>query len=218
MGPEFRIVVENTGLAALQPAEHRVFRGIADMPLLRHRVDEAEQLGPARVDGFAGQHQRHRLHRVDEPREARGAAETGVQAEHHFRKTKAGAVDRNSRPAGECDFESAAKTETVDHGDGRNLQRFEPVDHRVRPADRGLDRLGVGGAAKFVDVGAGNKPGCLCGANDKARGPLTFQHRQHRVEFFDDIGRQRVGAGAFAVKQKPGNAVGVVAELEMAIG
>ena len=66
-----------------------------------------------------------------------------------------------------------------------NLQGFEAVDHRMRPADRGLDRTGIGGAAKFIDVGAGDEAGWFCGANDDARRPLAFQRRQHQIEFFD---------------------------------
>ena len=137
------------------------------MPLLRHRIDQPERLGPARVDGLAGQHQRHRLHRIDQTREARGAAEAGMQAEHHLRKAKARAVDRNARLAGQRDFEAAAEAEAVDHGDRRNLQGFEAIDHRMRPADRGLDRARIGRAAKFVDVGAGDEAGFLRRADDQ---------------------------------------------------
>ena len=141
-----------------------------------------------------------------------------MQTEHHFRKAKPGAVDGDTRLAGERDFEAAAEAEAMDHGHGRNLQAFEAVGHRMGTADRGLDRAGIGRAAKFVDVRTGNETGCLRGANDNSRGPLAFQRRQHQIEFFDDIGRQRVGAGAFAVEQQPGNAVGVAGQLEIAIG
>ena len=112
-----------------------------------------------------------------------------MQAKHHFRKTKARAVDRNARPAGERDFETAAEAEAVDHRHGRNLQRVEPVDHRMRPADRRLDQSRIGGAAKFIDVGAGDETGWLGGANDNSGGPLAFQRREHRVELFHNIGR-----------------------------
>ena len=169
-GPKFRIAVEQAGPGALQAAEHRILDRIADMPLLRHRIDQPERLRLARIDGLAGQHQRHRLHRIDQTRETRGAAETGMQAEHHFRKAEARAVDRDARLAGQRDFEAAAEAEAVDHRDGRNLQRFEPVDHRMRPADRGLDHVGIGRAAKFVDVGAGDEAGWLRRANDQPAG------------------------------------------------
>ena len=55
-------------------------------------------------------------------REAHGAAEPGMQAQHHLRKTKTGAVDRDARLAGERDFEPAAEAEAVDHRDGRKFQ------------------------------------------------------------------------------------------------
>ena len=61
--------------------------------------------------------------------------------------------------AGQRDFEPAAEAEAVDHGDRRNSQRFEPVDHRMGAADRGLDRARIGRAAELVDVGAGDEAG-----------------------------------------------------------
>ena len=188
------------------------------MPLLRHGIDQPERLCPARIDGLAGQHQRHRLHRIDEMREARGAAEAGMQAEHHFGKAEARVVDRNPRLAGERDFEPAAEAEAVDHGDGRNLQAFEAVDHRMRAADRGLDGARIGRAAEFVDVGAGDEAGGLRRADDEPGRPLALQRGQHGIEFLDHVGRQRVGAGVFAIEQQPGDAVGVARQLEMPIG
>ena len=180
--------VQRTGFGALQPAEHRVLDRVADVALLRHRVDQAERFGLARVDGLAGQHQRHRLHRIDQMREARGAAETGMQAEHHFRKAEARAVDGDARRAGQRHFEPAAETEAVDHGDGRNLQRFQPVDHRMRAADLRFHGARIGGAAEFIDVGAGNEAGWFCRADDDARRALAFQRRQHGVELFHHVG------------------------------
>jgi hypothetical protein len=38
------------------------------------------------------------------------------------------------------------------------------------------------------------------------------------VEFLDHVGRQRIGAGAGAVEQQPGDAVGIAGQLEIAIG
>ncbi len=180
--------VQQTGVSAFQTAEQRVLDGIADMPLLRHAIDKPERLRTTRVDGFAGQHQRHRLHRIDQTCEPRGAAEARMQAQHHFRKTEARPVDRNTRLTGQRDFEAAAEAEAVDHGDGRNLQAFEAVDHRVRSADTSLNGTGIGRAAEFVDVRTGNEAGFLRRANDKSRGPLVFQRREHGVEFLDDVG------------------------------
>ena len=210
--------IQRPRLGALQAAEHRVLHGIANMPLLRHRIDQPERLRLAGVDGLAGQHQRHRLHRIDQLREARGAAEARMQAEHHFRETKARAVDRDARLAGERDFEAAAEAEAVDHGDGRNLQAFEAVDHRMGAADRDLDRPRIGGAAEFVDVGAGDEAGWFCRADDEAGRPLRFPAPPAPFEFLDQVGRQRVGAGAFAIEQQPGDAVGIAGQLEMPVG
>ena len=133
-------VIEQPGPRALQAAGHGVLYRIADVPLLRHGVDQPERFCLPRIDGLAGQHQRHRLHRIDELGEAHGAAEAGMQAEHHFGETKARVLDRNPHLAGQRHFEAAAEAEAVDHGDARNPQGLEPVDHRMRAADLGLDR------------------------------------------------------------------------------
>ena len=111
-----------------------------------------------------------------------------MQAEHHFRETEARAVDGDARLAGQRHFEAAAEAKAVDHGDGRNFQAFEAVDHRMGAADRDLDRPRIGGAAEFVDVGAGDETGCFCRADDEPGGPLAFQRRQHRLEFLDQVG------------------------------
>jgi hypothetical protein len=141
-----------------------------------------------------------------------------MQAKHHLRKAKARALDGDARLAGQCHFEATAKAETVDHRDGRNFETFEAVDHRMGTADGDLDRPRIAGAAEFVDVGAGNEAGWFCRADDEAGGACAFQRRQHRLEFFQQIGRQRVGAGTFAVEQQPGDAVGIAGQLEMAVG
>ncbi len=119
-----------------------------------------------------------------------------MQPEHDFRKTKPRAIDRNTRLAGQRDFEAAAETEAVDHSHLWNLQGFEAVDHRMGPTDRGLDRAGIDGAAKLVDIRAGDEAGWLGRANDNACRPLAFQRRQHGIKFFDDVGGQRIGAGS----------------------
>ena len=94
----------------------------------------------------------------------------------------------------------------------------KPVDHRMRPADLGLDRLGIAGAAEFVDVGTGNETGCFCGANDQARRPLFFQLRQASVSSSPMTSADSVLALApFAIEQQPGDAVGIAVQPEMAI-
>src|SRR3954466_11970675 len=84
-------------------------------------------------------------------------------------------------------------------------------------ADLGLDRTRIGRAAKRVDVGAGNEAGFFGGTDDEAGGALAFQLRQHLVEFLDQVGRKRVGAGALAVEQQPGDAVGIPGQLEIPV-
>ena len=106
----------------------------------------------------------------------------------------------------------------MDHGDRRNPQRFQAVDHRMRAADLGLDRARIAGAAEFVDVGAGDEAGFLRGADDEAGRALAFQLREHLVEFLDQVGRKRVGAGALAVEQQPGDAVGIAGQPEILVG
>ncbi len=150
-------------------------------------------------------------------REAHSAAEAGMQTEHHFRKTKPGIVDRDPHLAGQRHFEAAAEAKTVDHGDGRNPQRLHAVDHRMRAADLGFNRAGIGGAAEFVDVGSGNEAGSLGGANDEAGRPRRFELGQHLVELFNQIRRERIGAGSSPVEQQPGDAVFVPRELEILV-
>ena len=105
----------------------------------------------------------------------------------------------------------------MDHGDGRNSQGSHTVDHRMRAADFGLDHARFGSAAKFVDVGAGNEAGSLGGADDKPGRPCAFQFGQHLVEFFNQIRRERIGAGIRAVEQQPGDAVLVPGQLEVLV-
>jgi hypothetical protein len=45
----------------------------------------------------------------------------------------------------------------VDHGNGRDAQRLQPVDHGMGAADRGFHLLGIGSTTEFVDVGAGDE-------------------------------------------------------------
>ncbi len=110
-----------------------------------------------------------------------------MQAEHHFRKTEARAVDGDARRTGQRHFQPAAETEAVDHGNRRNLQSLQPVDHRMRAADLRLHRARVGGATKFIDVGAGDEAGWFRRADHDSRGALAFQRRQQGVEFFHHV-------------------------------
>ena len=102
------------------------------MPLGRDRVDQAERLGAAGADIAAGQHHGHGFERIDQPRQAHGAAEAGMQAEHHLGKAETRVLDRDPIVAGERDLEPAAQAIAVNDGDRRHGQVIEPVDDRVR--------------------------------------------------------------------------------------
>ena len=87
----------------------------------------------------------------------------------------------------------------------------------MRAADFGLDGQHIARAAKRVDIGAGDEAGFLRGTDHEAGGPRAFQLSYHLVEFFDQIRRQRIGAGAFAVEQQPGDPVGIAGQLEIPV-
>ncbi len=193
--------VEQAGPDALEAAEYRVLDRVPDVALLRHRIDQAKRSGAARVDGAAGQHQGHRLRRIDQIGKTRGAAEAGMQAEQHLGETEARIIDRDARLARQRDFEAAAKAEAVNHRNRRNPQTLEPVGHQMGLRHHGLDHAGIGRAAEFVDVGAGDEAGRLCRADHNAGRPLVFQRGQYQFEFAHHVGGKRVGAGAGAVEQ-----------------
>jgi hypothetical protein len=210
--------VEEARLRMLETAEHRILHRIVDVPLLADGIHQAKPLGAPRIDGAASEHQGHRLRGIHQAREARGATETGMQAEHHLGEAEARAIDGDARLAGERHLQAAAEAEAVDDRDRRQPQRLEAIDHRMRAADFGFDGLRIAGAAKRVDVGAGDEAGCFRRADDEARRTLAFQLGQDMIELFHHIGGERVGAGAFAVEQQPGDAVGVAGQFEIAVG
>ena len=67
-----------------------------------------------------------------------------MQAEHHLGEAEPRVFNGNPHLAGERDFEAAAEAETVNHGDRRNFQFFQAIDHGMRTADLHLDRAGIG--------------------------------------------------------------------------
>ncbi len=140
-----------------------------------------------------------------------------MQAQHDLGEAEARPFDRDAHLAGQRHFEAAAEAETVDHGDGRNAQCFEAVDHRMGAADRGFHLFGIGRAAEFVDVGAGDEARGLRRADDETGRALRLEVGEHAVEAFDHFGRQGVGAGIGAVEQQPGDAVGIAGEAEIVI-
>ena len=183
---------------------------------VRDRVDQAERLGAAGADIAAGQHHGHGFERIDQPRQAHGAAEAGVQAEHHLGKTETRVLDRDPVVAGERDLEPAAQAIAVDHGDRGHGQVVEPIDDRVAVGEARLDRGHVGHAAEFVDVGAGDEAARLARAQDHALGQIAFERREHVVELDQDILREDVGAAVRLVEHQPGDAVVIARELPVA--
>src|SRR4029078_2619871 len=83
--------------------------------------------------------------------------------------------------------------------------------------DLDLDDVRIGRAAKRIDIGARDEARLLGGADDEACGTLAFQLRQHFVELLDQIRRERIGAGAFAIEQQPRDAVGIARQLEILV-
>ncbi len=111
-----------------------------------------------------------------------------MQPEHHLRKTEPGIVDGDAHVAGERHLQPAAEAETMNHGDRRNAQFFQAIDHRMGTHHRGLDLVDVAGAAEFVDVGAGNEAGGLGGADHHTGRPLVGDRGDDLVELFHHTG------------------------------
>ncbi len=102
--------------------------------------------------------------------------------------------------------------------DGRNRQAIEPIDHRVRLRELRLDRGGVGHAAKFADVGAGDEAFRLGRAQHQALRQIALEAREHVVELGKHVLGERVGARARLVEREPGDAVVVAGERPVAPG
>jgi hypothetical protein len=81
-----------------------------------------------------------------------------MKTEHHLGETAPRVIDRDAHLAGECHFEAAAKAKAVNHGDGRNPQFFQAIDHGMCAADLELDqtKLNVDGGA----ISLGHPVGC----------------------------------------------------------
>ena len=142
-----------------------------------------------------------------------------MQAEHHLRETEARVVDRNPRSGRPARLRGRRR--------GRSRGSRRRSESAALPGGRsphGRGRSAVSTARGSVaprnslTSAPAMKPDFLAERMTSPVGPLAFQRRQHLVEFLDHIGRQRVGAGAFAVEQQPGDAVGVAGQLEIAIG
>jgi len=114
---------EQSGRGALETAEHREsFTALRTCRSCVTASTSPSDFALARVDGLAGQHQRHRLHRVDELREAHGAAEARMQPSITSGKPNRASSDCNPHLAGKGYFKAAAETKAVDHGDRGHAQ------------------------------------------------------------------------------------------------
>ena len=80
-----------------------------------------------------------------------------MQAEQNFGEAEACVVDGDAEIAGQRHFEAAAEAIAVDHGDRRQRQPVEAIEHRVAARQRRLDRRRIGNAAELGDVGAGDE-------------------------------------------------------------
>src|SRR5262249_52191309 len=204
-------------------AQLQVFRnggGCSGLDVARghDRVDEPERARAAIAHVAPGEHHGHSFERIDQPRQAHGAAEPRMQAQHDLGKAEPRILDRDAIVASERDLEPAAETIAMDDGDRRRAEMIEAIDHRVRLAQALLHHGGVGEPAKFADVGACDETRWLCGAQHQAFRYVFFQSREHLIELAEYIDGERVGARARLVEREPGDAVVVAGELPVAPG
>jgi hypothetical protein len=209
---------EEPAAPLLDASRNRSNGGGLDVALGHDRVDQAERLGARSAHVAPGQHHGHGFERIDQPRQAHGAAEAGMQAEHDLGEAEPRLLDRDAIVAGERDLEPAAEAIAVDDRDRGRAEAIEPVDHRVRLRQARLDCGDVGHAAELVDVGAGDETARLGGAQHQALRQTTFQAREHVVQFGEHVLGQGVGAGARLVEDEPGDVVLVARQRPVAPG
>src|SRR5438034_440643 len=69
----------------------------------------------------------------------------------------------------------------------------------MRPTDFFLDQFGIAGAAEFINVGAGNEAGCLCGTTDQPAADAFGGDAAPRAEPLhgvDEVQHDAVAGGA----------------------
>ena len=88
--------------------------------------------------------------------EAHRAAETGMDAELHFRQGQRHLriIRRDAVAAGERQFEAAAQRKAVDRSDGGAGQRLQAIEHLLAGADQLKSLLRRGQGREFLDVRA----------------------------------------------------------------
>jgi len=181
-------------------------------------VEKAEGLGGASADHAARQHGLHGAHRPHLLDRAGGAVKAWEDTEFHFRESNPRTIVTRGDAimAGEDQFQSAADTYAVDGRNHRHRQAFDTIEHRIDRA-QAIDHLLLAGEVfKFPDVGADDECAFLARHQHEAAhvfsARLGFNLFDDRLQFFDRAAAKRVGALAFAVEDRPGDAFAIDAE------
>src|SRR4029077_15420448 len=172
---------------ALELARKRGGGSCLDVPLGNDRIHQAQRSRPARADIAAGEHHAHRFDRIDEPRQAYRAAETGMEPEHHFGKPEPRILDRDAVVACERKLETAAQAVAVNNGDDGHAQPIEAIDYRMRLVQTIYDEGDIGHAAEFADGRAGNEAASVRRAQHHAHRPLEFDTREYVTQFGEHL-------------------------------
>ncbi len=134
-----------------------------------------------------------------------------MNAEQHLGQSEHGlrVVAANAIAAGKGELEAAAEAGAVDRGDAGEGRALEPLEQRVRLANRAHDLVRRADAAELVDVGADDETAGLArGEHQPARaGLLDLQHALG--EFEHHLAGQGIGARALPVDAQPRDAIGV---------
>ena len=149
-------------------------------------------------------------------REARGAAEAGMQAEHHLRESRSARRRSRCATGRQRDFEPAAEAEAVDHRDGRQSAALRAGrSPHARGGSRSRPSSGSVAPRNSLTSAPAMKPDVFAERITRPAGALGLERREHGIELLHHVRGQRVGAGACAVEQQPGDAVGVARQLEV---
>ena len=123
------------GLGAIprghRPAWRAGVEGVGRVGIRGEPIDQAERSRPEVADRPAGEQQVERLAAVDDPGEPGDPAPGGDQAEVDLGQAGLqgrGRGQRHAAAAGQRQLQPAAQAGAVDHRDGRDRQRRQPVD------------------------------------------------------------------------------------------
>ena len=92
-----------------------------------------------------------------------------MDAEHYLGKSERQAtiVKTDAVPTRECEFETAAQREALDHSDCGTGQGFQGVEHHLPAAYQRTRRVEVRERGEFLDVGASHETASLSRAQDQ---------------------------------------------------